>query len=223
MKPCEVLGGNADCWTSMTNGWPPYFNINDVPPITYWWIWMPLEGVKISIGTHTRNGSTMINTSRHAKIDAQELFYFTILPVGGTLIDPAVSLKTRIELYTDAQGTLIFDNYDECSPKNHERTERIVRRWSTIGYNIKLQMLLLRQEMIMKNKTKWGLSALVSSRRLDERTAVESHIKGLNLTSRCRHHNTVLVSKSCIRRTQCHQVPLWRYGFLSAYSCTLQN
>ena len=38
------------------------------------------------------------------------------------LIDLAVSMKARPELYTDAHGTLIFDNYDECSPKNHERT-----------------------------------------------------------------------------------------------------
>ena len=66
----------------------------------------------------------MINTPWHAKINAQELFYFMILPVGGTLIDLAVSMKTRLELYSDAHGTLIFDNYDECSPKNHARTHR---------------------------------------------------------------------------------------------------
>ena len=146
-----------------------------------------------------------------------------ILPVGGSLIDPAVSLKTRLELYTDAHGTLTIHNYDECSPKNHERTEPILLRWSTIGYIMKLQMSLLRREIIMKNKTKWELSALVSSRSLDDRTAVESRINGIYLTSWCRHHNYVLVSKSCIRRTQCHQDPLWWYGFLSAYSCTLQN
>ena len=111
---------------------------------------MPLEGVKISIGTHTRSSSTMINTPWHAKIDAQELFYFMILPVGGTLIDPAVALKKRLELYTDAHGTLIFDNSDVCAPKNHETIEPIVQRWGTNGYNMKLQMLHLRREMIMK-------------------------------------------------------------------------
>ena len=68
----------------MINCWPSYFNINPVPPITYWWIRMPLLGTKISIGTHTRNGSTMINTPWHLEINAQELFYFMILPVGGT-------------------------------------------------------------------------------------------------------------------------------------------
>ena len=189
----------------MTNGWPPYFNINHAPPINYWWIWMPLEEVKISIGKHTRSSSTMINTPWHAKIDAQELFYFMILPGGGTLIDPAVSLKTRLELYTDAHGTLIFDNYYGCSPKNHERTHR-----AEVGYHW-LQHETT-GEVILKNKTKWELSALLSSRSLDERTAVESQINGLYLTW-CKHHNSVLVSKSCIRRTHCHQDLLWRYGF----------
>ena len=60
---------------------------------TYWWIWMPLQRAKISIGTYTRSGSTMINTPWHAKIDAQELFYFMILPVGWTLIDLVVSMN----------------------------------------------------------------------------------------------------------------------------------
>ena len=81
-------------------------------------------GVKISIGTYTSSGSTMINNPWHAKIDAQWLFYFILLPVGATLIDLAVSMKERLELYTYAHGTLIFDNYDECTPKNHERTHR---------------------------------------------------------------------------------------------------
>ena len=81
-------------------------------------------------------------------------------------------------------------------------------------------MLLLCWEVIMKNKTKWELSALVSSRSLDERTDVESQINGLYLTSWCRHHNTVLGSKKCIKRAQCHQDALWQYGFLSAFSCT---
>ena len=82
------------------------------------------KGVGISIGAHTRSGSTMINTPWHAIIDAQELFYFMILPVGGTLIDLAVSMKAMLELCADAHGTLVFDNYDECSPNNHERTHR---------------------------------------------------------------------------------------------------
>ena len=33
--------------------------------------------------------------------------YSVILPIVGTLIDLAVSSKTRLELYTDAHGTTI--------------------------------------------------------------------------------------------------------------------
>ena len=113
---------------------------------------------------------------------------------------------------------LIFDNYNECSPKNHERTHRV-----GVGYHWLQHETIdvtVCWEVIMKNKTKWELSALISSRSLDERTDVESQITGLYLTSWCRHHNTVLGSKRCIRRAQCHQDALWQYRFLSAFSCT---
>ena len=33
-------------------------------------------------------------------------------------------MKAWLKLYTDAYGTLIFDKYEECSPKNYERTRR---------------------------------------------------------------------------------------------------
>ena len=71
----------------------PISQYKPVPPITYWWIWMSLQEVNISIGTQIRSGSTMINTDWHVKIDAQQLFYFMILPVGRILIDLAVSIK----------------------------------------------------------------------------------------------------------------------------------
>ena len=100
--------------------------------------------------------------------------------------------------------------------------EPIMQRWGTIGYSMKLQTLLLRRELIMINKTKWELLALVSSRSLDERTAVESQINGLYLTSWCRHHNTLISSKSCNRGTQCHPDAFWRYRYLFAYSCSLK-
>ena len=63
----------------------PIFQYKPVPPITYWWIWMSLQEANISIGTQIRSGSTMINTHWHAKIDAQQLFNFKILPVGRIL------------------------------------------------------------------------------------------------------------------------------------------
>ena len=179
------------------------------------------RGVKISIGTHTRSGSTMINTPWHAKINVQELFYFMILPVGVIFIDLAVSMKAWLELFAYAHGTLTFDNYVECSPKNHGRTHR-----TEVGYHwLQLENTdaTASPRSDHKNKTKWEFLALVSSRSLDEGTAVESQINGLYLTSWCRHHNTVLGSKNCTRRTQYHQDALWRCGFLSACSCTLQN
>ena len=100
----------------------PYFNINPVPQITYWWIWMPLQA---------ESKSPLVHTLGVAQHDQHSLAcYFMILPVGGTLIDLSVSMKAKLELYTDARGTLIFDNYDECSPNNHERTHR-----AEVGYH----------------------------------------------------------------------------------------
>ena len=133
------------------------------------------------------------------------------------LIDPAVSMTARLELYTDAHGTLISDNYDECSPKNHERTHRGEVRCHWLQQETTDVTASMRSDH--EKQTKWELSALVSSRSLGERTDVESQINGIYLTW-CRHHNTVLGSKRCIRRTQCHQDSLWRYVFLSACSCT---
>ena len=78
--------------------WPPYFKINPVPTITYWWIQILLQGATITVGTQIRSGSTIIDTRWCAKIDAQQLYYFMILPVGGTLIDLAASMKARLIL-----------------------------------------------------------------------------------------------------------------------------
>ena len=78
-------------------GLVPIFQYKPVPPITCWWIWMSLQEVNISIGTQIWSGSTMINTDWHVKIDAQQLFYFMILPVGRILIDLAVSIKGTLQ------------------------------------------------------------------------------------------------------------------------------
>ena len=125
LTPCEVVEGNADCWTSMINGWPPYFNINPVPPITNWWIRMPLQGAKISFGNTqgmVRQWATLPGMLKQMPESYSTPWYFQL--EGPDLIDPTVSMTARLELYTDAPGTLIFDNYDECVPKNHERTHR---------------------------------------------------------------------------------------------------
>ena len=86
----------------------------------------------------------MINTPWHAKIDAQQLFYCMILLVGGALIDLAVSMKARLELYTDARETVRFDKYEECYHKNHERTRH--------AEMLLLQKLLFCWEVIMKTR-----------------------------------------------------------------------
>ena len=159
---------------------------------------MPFQGVKIFYGTYTRSGSTMINIPWHVKIDAQDLFYFMILPVGETLIDLAVSMKLSLQLYTDAHGTLILTTTMNALPRTMR--EPIVWRWGTIGFNTKLQMLLLHWEVIMKNKTKWEFSALVSSRSLDE----------LPWKARITwHHDVDITLVKGLRSTQCHQEDLW--------------
>ena len=118
----------------------PIFQYKPVPPITYWWIWMSLQEVNISIGTQIRSCSTMINTDWHVKIDAQQLFYFMILPVGRILIDLAVSIK----------GTL------QRSTKNAlPRTMKvpIVQRWDPLLKISKCtQLLQLRWEVIKKTR-----------------------------------------------------------------------
>ena len=193
-----------------------------VTKISYLWIRMRLQGVKVSNSTHARSSSTMINTPWHAKINAQHCFYFVILPVGvcvcggggggggGGLIDHAVWIKRGLELYSDAHETLIFDKYEECTPKNHERTRHVEVRIN--GYNIKLQMVLFRWEV--KNKNKRGLSAFASSPSLDEWIAVENQSNDMYLISWSRLHNTVLCY--CIRETL-RIVAIWIFVCLLAY------
>ena len=128
-------------------------------------------------------------------------------------------MKARLELYIDAHGT--FDIWQLQWMLSQEPWENpscgggvpLVTTWNYRCY-------CFAEKWSQKNKTKWELSTLVSSRSLDERTDVESQINGLYLTSLCRHHNTVLGSKGCIRRAQCHQDALRQYRFLSAFSCT---
>ena len=138
LTPCEVLVGNADCWTSMINGWPSYFNLNPVPPITYWWIWMPLQEVTISIGTHTRSGSTMIISPWHVKIDTQELFFFMILPVGGTWSNWSCCLieGKAWTLYRCTWNFWYLTTTMNALPRTMR--ELIVWGWGAIGYNMKL-------------------------------------------------------------------------------------
>ena len=70
----------------------------------------------------------MINTPWYAKIDAQQLFYFVILYVGGTLIDLSVSMKARLEIYTGFRipdsGFLYFQhNTTDTLSQQHNLTK----------------------------------------------------------------------------------------------------
>ena len=193
----------------------PTFQYKPVPPITYWWIWMPLQEVNISIGTQIRSGSTMINTHWHAKIDAQQLFM--ILPVGRILIDLAVSIKGASQRCP--HKFLYLSSTKNALPRT--KKVPVVQKWGPLAKISKCtQLLQLRWEVIKKNKNKWEISALVSSHSLDEETPVESQSNGPYLTSGGTRCNFVLCSKSCIRGTQCHQGALWWYRLSSAWSCT---
>ena len=134
----------------------PIFQYKPVPPITYWWIWMSLQEVNIPIGTQIRSGSTMINTDWHVKIDAQQLFYFMILPVGRILIDLAVSIKGTLQRCP--QNFYICQVRRMLSP-DHESTHRT--EVGPIGWNVKVYTVVtasLRSDQ--ENKNKWELSAL---------------------------------------------------------------
>ena len=146
----------------------PIFQYKPVPSITYWWIWMPLQEVNISIGTQIRSGSTMINTHWHAKIDAQQLFNFMILPVGRILIDLAVSITGTLQRCPQ--------NFYICQVRRMLSQEP----WKYPSYRGGAHWS--RWEVIKKNKNKWEFSALVSSHSLDEETPVESQSNGPYLT-----------------------------------------
>ena len=111
-------------------------------------IWMPLQGVEISIGSHTRSGSTMINPLTCYN-RCPRVILLSQWRQGLNL----TQMPMELWYLTTTMNALPITTRDP-----------IVRRWSAIGNNMKLQMVLLRWEVVMKNKTKWELSALVSSR-----------------------------------------------------------
>ena len=149
-------------------------------------------------------------------MDAQELFYFMILPVWGTWSTWS-SCPNEGKAWTLHRSSWNFAIWQLWWMLSHEPWENpswgggvpLVTTWNYRCY------------CFAENwswKTKWELSALVSTRSLDQRATVEGQINGLYLTSWCRHYNTVFGSKRCIRRTQCHRDALWRYVFLPACS-----
>ena len=142
----------------------PIFQYKPVPPITYWWIWMSLQEVNISIGTQIRSGSTMINTHWHVKIDAQQLFYFIILPVGRILIDLAVSIKGTLQrcpqnfYICQVRRMLSLEPWKYPSYRGGAHWLKYQSVHSCYSFAEKWKTRIREQEK--KNKNKWELSTL---------------------------------------------------------------
>ena len=192
----------------------PTFQFKPVPPITYWWIWMPSQEVNISIGTQIRSDSTVINTHWHAHRCP-------------TVIHDIASWKNLnwSSCLNEGNFTKMPTEFLYLSSTKNAlpRTMKVpaVQRWSPLVKISKCtQLLQLRWEVIKKNKNKLELSALESSHSLDEETPVENQSNGPYMTSGGTHCNFVLCSTSCTRGTQCHQGVLWWYRLSSACSCT---
>ena len=156
----------------------PIFQYKLVPPITYWWIWMSLQEVNISIGTQIRSGSTMINTHWHAKIDAQQLFNLYIASWKNLNWSSCLNNGNFAKMPTEF---LYLSSMKNALPRTMKVP--VVQRWGPLFKISKCtQLLQLRWEVIKKNKNKWELSVLVSSHSLDEETPVESQSNGPYLT-----------------------------------------
>ena len=154
----------------------PIFQYKPVPPITYWCIWVSLQEVNISIGTQIRNGSTMINTHWHAKIDAQ-----TVIQLHDIASWKNLNWSNCLNNGNFAKMPTEF-LYLSSTKNALPRTMKVpvVQRWGPLVKISKCtQLLQLLWEVIKKNKNKRELSALVSSHSLDE----ESQSNGPYLTS----------------------------------------
>ena len=138
----------------------PIFQYKPVPPITYWWMWMSLQEVNIYIGTQIRSGLTMINTDWHVKIDAQQLFYFMILPVGRILIDLAVSIKGTLQRCPHNFSYL--SSTENALPRTMKVP--IVQRWGPLVKISKCtQLLQLRWEVIKKTRINESFQPCIQS------------------------------------------------------------
>lgn len=111
-------------------------------------------------------------------IDAQQLLYHVVWPVGGNVSVLAASMKRRLDKYSDSKKVLVFDKYEELSPKDQERIRR--GGAGSTDYNLTHQTDLPCREAIMKNKNnKRQLSALLSTFDYGHRAIVDSQNDGL--------------------------------------------
>lgn len=112
-------------------------------------------------------------------IDAQQLLYHVVWPVGGDVKVLAASMKRRLDKYTNPKKILVFDKYQKLSPKDRERIRRA--GVGSTDYNLNFQTQLPCREAIMKNKNnKRQLAALLSMCEYGERTIVDSQSDGLH-------------------------------------------
>ncbi len=83
-------------------------------------------------------------------IDAQQLLYHVVWPVDGNVSVLAASMKKRLDKYSDSKTVLVFDKYEEFSPKDQERIRR--GGAGSTDYNLTHQTDLPCREAIMKSK-----------------------------------------------------------------------
>ena len=135
----------------------PIFQYKSVPPITYWWIWMPLQEVNISIGTQIRSGSRMINTHWHAKMRCPTVIQLHDITSWknlnwSTCLNQGNVTKMPTEF-------LYLSSVKNALPRTTK--EPVVQKWGPLAKISKCtQLLQLRWAVIKKNKNKWELSAL---------------------------------------------------------------
>ena len=59
-------------------------------------------------------------------IDAQQLLYHVIWPVGGNVSVLVASMKQIFEKYADSKDVLVFDKYEDCSRRTRKETVMVV-------------------------------------------------------------------------------------------------
>lgn len=106
-------------------------------------------------------------------VDAQQLLYHVVWPVGSNVSALAASVKNKLDRYGDSRKVLVFDKYEDLSPKDHERIRRSGA--GSTDYNLTHQTDLPCREVIMKSKSnKKRLSALLSTFDYGAQTTVDS-------------------------------------------------
>ena len=107
-------------------------------------------------------------------VDAQQLLYHIVWPNGGMISAIVDSMKQHISYYPNhSKKIIVFDKYDDCSVKDHERVRRAGE--GSVSYNLTHNSPLPHRDAIMKNKqNKVELTRLISSFDMGENVSTES-------------------------------------------------